>query len=184
MDENEVVYANVIEKCKQKYAGFSIANIMRSNPTPSTFGYSYELPKERQHENENRVKATKVGTFAEINAAIEEAKIADKKAVSERYKKYRMAEGAIDTFMMQRMAEEFGYKADSKVFAEIYSLGYEDGHADGWSDILYHVEKYANLISKVADITGTNLKVWLERLLINLSSLFYIIIIYRAIIFI
>lgn len=149
---------DVLAKCEKKYVNFSVEEIIDDNPEPSTFGYSYEIPQEQLHAKENSVKASMVGTFAEINTAIENAKKDDKKAATENYNKYKVASDTIETFIKRRMAKELGYEKDSKVFDEIYALGYEDGHASGWSDIFYYVEKYANFISKVATITGVNFK--------------------------
>jgi hypothetical protein len=108
------------------------------------------------NENEKKVEETFVGTHAEYEAAIENAKQLDAEAASLGNDAYHIANLAIGDYMIDRMRSELGYKQGSKVFDKMYNRAYEDGHSEGYSGIWNAMCSYDDFITDLSSVCGTD----------------------------
>jgi|SRR5574344_421036 hypothetical protein len=150
---DEEIINDVLKKCKETFDEYELDDIIRYNPQPRNFGYSLSLPDDKRHENENDVIKNKIGTLAEINKAIEEAKILDNQNAEECSKKYKVAEDTIEMYVISRFAKDYGYDENSALFDYLYSLARSNG-----TDIYYYFNKYSEIAKNAIKLNNEEIK--------------------------
>ena len=155
--EREEIAKNVFAACEKRYEHNPVDDIVSNPPIPGTFEYRYSLPGNKLHENEERVKATKVGTLEEIAAALEVARGLDRKAAAENGERFHAAEAGINKYIRSRIADDLGYYVDSTIFKTIYDMAYEDGIKDGLDEVFYLAKKYDTIIQEATRVSKVSL---------------------------
>ena len=98
---------------------------------------------------QNKVKKEFVGTHAEYLKALEIAKEKDNKNYKDMHHECWELANFIGKLFYNKLAEDNGYNADSKVWATIYSKAYEDSYFNGYKSIASKAYDLCDFLSSI-----------------------------------
>jgi hypothetical protein len=150
--EIQEIQKDAIKKLHEKFDNIELTKVCDCRIQPSDLGCPYELDENDLHKEENAVKNNVIGTYNGLLPMIREAAEKDKLAIQSHKEKYRIIENVIDSYIKERLFDYFG-NDNHELFNYLLGLAYEDGHSNGYSEILYYFDKYSSIANEVISLT-------------------------------
>ena len=115
---------------------------------PSGVGYAYP-EKKKLHQKE--VIDTFIGTQAQINKAMDIAKVQDAEDYSLAHDVYMHVDNILNVIFQEKSAITMGMDVNSKLWKLVYAKAWEDGHADGYSNVYSHLDDLVDFANDIIE---------------------------------